>query len=62
MAKKKVCKNCRIFVKGTSCHICKSGNLTMNWKGRIIIFNPEHSEVAQKIGVTKAGEYAIKIR
>ena len=62
MAKKKVCKNCKIFVKGTQCPLCKSSDLTSSWKGRVIIFDPNKSEIAKKMGITVKGEYAIKTK
>lgn len=62
MVKKKACKTCKIFVKGSECPICKSTDLTTSWKGRIIIMDPGKSEVAKKMGITVKGEYAIKTR
>ena len=62
MAKKKVCKMCRMFVDGEECPNCKSGLFTTTWKGRLAIFNPEKSVIAQKIGIKTKGEYAIKVR
>ncbi len=62
MVKKKVCKSCKIFVKGSECPLCKSTELTTSWKGRVIIVDPNKSEVAKKMGITVKGEYAIKTR
>ncbi len=62
MSKKKVCKKCKIFVKGNECPLCKSQNLSTNWQGRINIIDPKKSEIAQKIGIQEIGEYAIKAR
>ena len=59
---KKVCKKCKIFVEGDKCPICGESDLTETWKGRVIILNPEASEIAKNIKVTKAGSYAIKTR
>lgn len=59
---KKVCKGCKLFVTGEVCPICKKNQFSTNWKGRIIILNPEKSGIAKKIGATIAGEYAIKVR
>ena len=33
-----------------------------SWKGRIIILNPEKSEIAQQIKFKQKGEFAIKAR
>ena len=62
MAKKKACKKCKIFVKGSQCPKCKSSDLTTSWKGRIIVFDMEKSEIAKKLGVKENGEYAIKTK
>ena len=59
---RKICKNCKLFVKEDVCPVCKRNQFTTNFKGRIIIMDPEKSEIAKKIGAEVAGEYAIKIR
>ena len=58
---KKVCKKCKILVKGNNCPICKGNQFVENWKGRIAILDAEKSEIAKKINLTQKGEYAIKI-
>lgn len=60
--KKKACKNCKIFVDGDECPICKNSQFTTVWQGRITILNSEKSEIAHKIGINQKGEYAIKVR
>jgi len=62
MVKKKACKNCKIFVKGHECPLCKSSDLTTSWKGRIVIFDTEKSDIAKKLNIKVKGEYAIKTR
>ncbi len=61
MTTKKVCKKCKILVKGNECPICKGSQFTSSWKGRIIMLQPEKSEIAAKIGIKEKGEYAIKV-
>ena len=34
---------------------------TQSWQGRLFVADPEHSEIAEKVGVGKKGEFAIKI-
>jgi DNA-directed RNA polymerase subunit E" len=58
---KKVCKKCKIFVEGDKCPICKSNQFSETWKGKIIILDPENSEIAKKIGIKQKGEYALKV-
>ncbi|MBT7903293.1 DNA-directed RNA polymerase subunit E'' [Candidatus Woesearchaeota archaeon] len=62
MAKKKCCKTCKLFVDGGECPICKNSNFSTNWQGRIFVVDANKSEIAQKIGITIKGEYAIKCR
>ena len=62
MVKKKVCKNCKIFMKGNECPLCKSTDASTSWKGRIIILDANKSEIGKKIGITVKGEYAIRTR
>jgi len=59
---KKVCKKCKIFVKGNECPICKGSEFTESWQGRITIIDTNKSDIAKKISITQKGEYAIKVR
>lgn len=60
--KKKVCKNCRLFVDGEKCPVCKGNQFSTNWQGRINIINSEKSVVAKKIDASADGEYVVKVR
>ncbi|MBI4016436.1 MAG: DNA-directed RNA polymerase subunit E'' [Candidatus Aenigmarchaeota archaeon] len=59
--KRKACKKCKIFVEGDECAQCKTSQFALNWKGRITILDHEKSEIAQAIGLSVDGEYAIKV-
>ena len=59
--KKKVCKNCKIFVDGKTCPICKGSQFSTNWKGRIAVLDANKSSVAKELEITVKGEYAIKV-
>jgi DNA-directed RNA polymerase subunit E" len=59
---KKVCKNCKIFVSGNECPLCKGNNFTESWQGRINIVDANKSEIAKKIGINTKGEYVLKSR
>lgn len=59
---KKVCKKCKVFVKDSTCPECGGTAFTETWKGRIIVFKADDSEIAKKIGIKKPGLYAIKTR
>lgn len=60
--KKKVCKECKIFVEGGTCPVCKGNQFTTNWQGRLAILDSNKSVIAQKIGIKMKGEYTIKAR
>jgi len=63
MAKPKACKICNtIFESGDKCPKCDSKELTEGFKGRIVVINPEKSELAQKINLKDKGNFAIKTR
>jgi DNA-directed RNA polymerase subunit E" len=58
----KACKNCRrIIEKGNVCPNCQKTELTTNWKGFTIILDPENSEIAKKLEITKPGKYALRL-
>ena len=58
---KQACKICKQIVTKDKCPDHPDAKLIENWKGRIIILNPETSELAKKMGVVKKGEYAIRV-
>lgn len=62
MSKKKACKNCKMFVEGDKCPSCKGNAFSTTWQGRIAILDADKSSIAKKMGITVAGEYAVKVR
>ena len=42
--------------------MCNGNQFSDSWKGRIIVFKPEESEIAKKMGINKKGLYAIKTK
>jgi DNA-directed RNA polymerase subunit E" len=58
----KTCKSCNRVYEGDKCPGCGSQEYTEEIKGRIIILDPENSEIAKKIKISKPGSYAIKSR
>lgn len=59
---KKVCRNCKIFVEGDECPICKKNSFSTNFQGVISIIDPNKSEIAKIMGFSAKGDYAIKVR
>lgn len=63
MPKTKACKLCNtILEEGDRCPKCGSKEITDSSKGRVVILNPEKSEVAQKLNIKEKGNFAIKTR
>lgn len=59
---KKVCVGCKIFVEGSKCPLCNKSELSDSWKGKVMIIDPEQSEISKRLKITKAGKYAIKTK
>jgi DNA-directed RNA polymerase subunit E" len=58
----RACKVCRRLVKGNVCPVDKSSDLTRNWRGVVIVMNPEASSIAKEAGLTSPGRFAIKVK
>lgn len=62
MTREKACRTCRKIVEeGNECPNCKGKTFTTFWKGYLVVIDPEKSEVAAKVGVTKPGKYALRL-
>ena len=57
----KACKTCKRLVKGNVCPACKSTDLTKNWKGILVIIDP-NSEIAKEAGISAPGKYAVRVK
>ena len=62
MTKPKACKICKTIHEEEKCPKCDAKESTENFKGRIIVLNPEKSEIAPKLKLKEKGNFAIKIR
>ena len=62
MAKLKACKICNTIHEAEKCPKCDSKESVDNFKGRIIVVNPEKSEIAGKLKLKSKGNFAIKTR
>ena len=61
MAKQKACKICKRIYEGSDrCPNCESKEFSDSFKGRISVINPENSELAKNLKISKSGEYAVK--
>ncbi len=62
MTKPKACKICSTIYEGEKCPKCESKESTDNFKGRIVLLNPEKSEIAPRLKLKDKGNFAIKTR
>jgi len=62
MAKQKACKVCNKIYEGDKCPKCESKESTESYKGRVVVLNPEKSEIANKLNIKDKGNFAIKTR
>ncbi|UCH56935.1 MAG: DNA-directed RNA polymerase subunit E'' [Candidatus Bathyarchaeota archaeon] len=58
----RACRNCKIVIKEAACPICKGTDLSDDYSGLLVVIDPEGSQLAQKMNITKEGQYALKIR
>jgi DNA-directed RNA polymerase subunit E" len=63
MRQDKACRSCRYVLEegGDVCPVCGSTSFTTFWRGYTIILNAQNSEIAQKMGITKEGKYALRL-
>jgi len=57
------CKDCKRLVEDEDeCPVCKSNQLSGSWNGLVVIYDPEDSEIAEKMGINTPGRYAIRVK
>ena len=62
MAKEKACRVCNMVYEGSECPKCGSKESTDSFKGRVVVMDPEKSEIAKKLNMKEKGNFAIKTR
>lgn len=58
----KACRQCKVLTKESTCPICKGSELSEDFLGFVIILDPNKSQLAQKMSIKEAGQYALNIR
>lgn len=58
----KACKKCKRITSEKKCPVCGSQELTNRFRGVVVIFNVEKSEIAKEMHIEIPGEYALKVR
>ena len=59
--KELACRKCKMLTTEKVCPNDKSTELSDEWSGLIVILDPAHSNVAQTLGITTPGRYALKV-
>ena len=54
-------ENVNLFTMGKICGNCKSSDLTPDWRGIVLIIDPQNSKIANTLTITKKGKYALKV-
>ncbi len=60
--KGKVCRSCKVFVKGDKCHLCNKNAFSTSYNGLIAILDARRSKIAEKMGFTANDDYVIKVK
>ena len=60
MVKELACRDCRCVTTAKVCPKCKSTDLSPDWNGIALIVKTS-SKIAQTLGITKEGKYALKV-
>jgi DNA-directed RNA polymerase subunit E" len=58
----KACRICKVITNENACPVCKGSELSEDFLGFVIILNPSKSQLAEKMNIKEAGQYALKIR
>jgi DNA-directed RNA polymerase subunit E" len=61
MVREYACRKCKSLASGKICPTCNSTDLSKDWAGLIIILDPEKSEVAKSLNISKSGKYALRV-
>ena len=61
MPKDVACKMCKALTIGKVCPVCKSSDLTPDWSGIILVFDPSKSQIANTLEITTPYKYALKV-
>jgi|YNPNPStandDraft_1061719.scaffolds.fasta_scaffold31506_4 DNA-directed RNA polymerase subunit E" len=56
----KACKTCHLLTNNDTCPNCSLPTVK-RWTGYVIIRDPEKSQIAKKMNITKPGVYALKV-
>ena len=58
----KACRECHRLSTERVCPNCKARDLSDDYTGLLLIFDPEGSAIAREMEVKKKGRYALRVR
>lgn len=58
----KACRNCNLITDSVVCPNCGNASLSDDWSGYVVVLDPEKSEIAKRLNITKSGKYALRVR
>lgn len=61
MVKELACRICKYVTIAKVCQACRSTDLSPDWSGIVIVVDPENSQIARTLGITKKGKYALRV-
>ena len=61
MVKELACRECRCVTTAKVCPACKSTDLSPDWSGIVLVVKPSESKIAQTLGISKDGKFALKV-
>ncbi|MGC8533665.1 MAG: transcription elongation factor subunit Spt4 [Candidatus Parvarchaeum sp.] len=57
----KACRVCNFLTEERKCPMCGSEDLSLKWKGVVIVSDSERSIIAKTMNIGKNGKYAISV-
>jgi len=60
MGRELACRACKFVTTAKVCPKCKSTDLSPDWSGIALVVKTS-SKIAQTLGITKEGKYALKV-
>ncbi|MCL5420358.1 MAG: transcription elongation factor Spt4 [Candidatus Parvarchaeota archaeon] len=57
----KACRVCNFLTEERKCPMCGSEDLSLKWKGIVIVSDSEKSVIAKTIQISKNGRYALSV-
>ena len=58
----RACQECHLISYGSICPNCQATDLSDDFTGIVIIFDPDGSAIARAMKVKKKGRYALRVR